>query len=66
MDPMLGGDPSIETIVMLNEPNATLEEASQTPQSMFTGYSDASLVRNYISNKGFEYVTYNKTYYTGY
>jgi hypothetical protein len=25
MDPMLGGDPSIEAMVALNEPNATLE-----------------------------------------
>lgn len=66
MDPMLGGDPSIETTVALNEPNATLEEAKRSPQSMYTGYSDPMITRNYKSNLGQEIITYNKTYFDGY
>jgi hypothetical protein len=33
---------------------------------MYTGYSDATLTRNYITNYNYSYITYNKTYYTGY
>lgn len=66
MDPMLGGDPSIETKVALNEPNATLAEAKDTPQSMYTGYSDPMITRNYKANLGQEIITYNRTYFDGY
>lgn len=66
MDPMMGGDPSIETIVMLNEPNSTLQQAVNVPQAMYTGYSDPYLTRNYVTNRHKPYVTYNKTSYTGY
>ena len=41
MDPMLGGDPSLETTVMLNDPNQTLAEANR-PQSMYTGKGNPS------------------------
>jgi hypothetical protein len=66
MDTMLGGDPSIETTVALNEPNSTLDDAYRSPQSMYTGYSDPMITRNYKSNLGQEIITYNKTYYDGY
>lgn len=66
MDPMLGGDPSIVTLVALNEPNSTLEESINKPQSMYTGYSDPLLTRVYISNLDHNYITYNHTYYDGY
>ena len=66
LDPLMGGDPSLEDIVALNEPNATLEEAYLKPQSMYTGYSDPYLTRNYISNVGSQYITFNHTYWDGY
>lgn len=33
---------------------------------MYTGYSDFKLTRNYVDNMGYPFVTYNKTFYTGY
>jgi len=33
---------------------------------MYTGYSNASLTRNYLTNYQYPYITYNKTYYDGY
>lgn len=66
MDPMMGGDPSIETIIMLNEPNSTLEQAVKVPQAMYTGFYDPYRTRNYVSNRNKPYVTFNKTRYTGY
>jgi len=36
------------------------------PQSMYTGYSDPLLTRNYVTNRLKPYVTYNKISYTGY
>ena len=62
LDPMQGGDRSLQTLVMINDPNSTLENASQS-QSMWTGYSDPVLTRNFISNYNYDYVTFNKTYY---
>jgi hypothetical protein len=67
MDPMLGGDPSIETMVALNEPNATIEEAAlDIPQSVYTGYADPYMVRVYRTYNGKEYIAYNHTYFDGY
>ena len=66
MDTMLGGDPSINSIVMLNEPNTTLEQAYMFPQSMYTGYSDISLTRQQSSIDNKKYITYNKTWFDGY
>ena len=65
MDPMLGGDPSLQTLVLLNDPNDTVDSYSD-PQQMYTGFSDYKLTRNYISNFGKPYVTFNQTQYDGY
>jgi hypothetical protein len=66
MDPMQGGDPSIETKVALNEENATLEEAYLSPQSFFTGYSDPAMTRVYRAYNRKDIVTFNHTYFDGY
>ena len=65
MDTMLGGDPSLQTIVLVNDPNDTIDSYSDH-QQMYTGYSDYKLTRNYISNFGKKYVAYNQTLYDGY
>lgn len=51
MDPMMGGDPSLQTIVTLNDVNDTIDSYSD-PQSMYTGYSDYTKTRNFVSNFG--------------
>jgi len=33
---------------------------------MYTGYSDPMITRNYILNKGKQYIVFNKTWYDGY
>lgn len=67
MDIMLGGDPSINTIVALNQLNSTLEgKPVLIPQSMYTGYSDPLLTRIYTQENGKDYIAYNRTYFDGY
>jgi len=65
-DTMMGGDPSINPIVMLNEPNITLEQAALFPMSAFTGESDIALTRQYNTLFDRSYITYNKTWFDGY
>lgn len=36
------------------------------PQSVYTGYSDIELTRQYHTINGYDYLTYNKTWYDGY
>jgi|LakMenEpi03Aug12_release.lakeMendotaPanAssembly.Ray.scaffolds.fasta_scaffold5915673_1 hypothetical protein len=62
---MLGGDPSINPVIMLNEPNITREQAYQFPQSMYTGYSHPEMTRQYSSVSGKRFIAYNQTYYDG-
>ncbi len=65
-DTMMGGDPSINPVIMLNEPNITETEAVLFPMSAYTGESDISLTRQFVSLFGYDYITYNKTWYDGY
>ena len=62
---MLGGDPSILTLIAFNEPNATEEEAQQTPWKMKTGIEQALDVRQYVSIYDKPYITFNETWFDG-
>lgn len=62
---MQGGDPSINPVIMLNEPNITADQAYLFPQSVFTGYTDLSLTRQYNSINGLPYISYNKSWFDG-
>lgn len=64
-DPAAGGDPSINIVVALNEPNSTEEEAKGYPQSMYTGKNDPNLTRYYKTINGEWYINYNYSYWDG-
>ena len=65
MDPVLGGDPSINIVVALNDPNITQEQARQYPISMYTGKDDYNQTRFYKAINGVPYINFNYSYWNG-
>lgn len=62
---MTGGDPSIDPVIMFNEPNITKEEAKYDKWVMYSGYGDPKKTRIYYSIDGKRTITYNNTFYDG-
>lgn len=60
----MGGDPSIDPWVALNELNESLEE-SHYPQRMNTGYGGLDSTRTYVSLNNNTSIRFLKTYFDG-
>lgn len=65
MDPAMGGDPSINIVVAINEPNSTEEQAKRYPISMHTGKDNYNNTRYYKAINGVPYTNVNYSYWNG-
>ncbi|EGR30149.1 hypothetical protein IMG5_140280 [Ichthyophthirius multifiliis] len=63
-DPQTGGDPSLNSTIILNDPNNNYYE-NTSKIIMYTGQSDSSKTRQYYSINGFNYTTYQFYWFDG-
>ena len=63
-NPVLGGDPSINPMVALVT-NSSYEQASNFPQSVYSGKGDVSKTREYSSVYGYDYAVFKDSAFDG-
>ena len=65
MDPAMGGDPSINIVVSINQPNSTKQQSKLYPQSMFSGVNNNKNTRFYQKINDKNYINYNYSFFDG-